>query len=180
MSIRQPEIRPYSKAIFNMALEQGQLESWRDILGILAEAVIECEKNKLLNNPKITSSKKISFFTDIVQSMPEAIGNLVRLLTERKKLALLPEIVKDYHKLYFAHHKVLEVIMTSAYELDAMQKEQLLQALQKRYQREILLKCRLDQTLIGGAVLHIGDRVINGSIIGMLQRLKQNLLVAKN
>ncbi|HBC72037.1 MAG TPA: F0F1 ATP synthase subunit delta, partial [Coxiellaceae bacterium] len=61
-------------------------------------------------------------------------------------------------------------------ELTPTQKEQFLVALQKRYNCEILLQCHIDSALIGGAVVYISDKVIDGSIKGMLQKLKLNLL----
>lgn len=177
MSIFQTKARPYAKAIFNLALEQDQLSMWQDTLKMLAVIASECEKNKLLDSPQVSAAEKISFFADVIKQAPEAISNLVRLLVERKKLNLLPDIAASYRQLFFAHNNILEATIISAYELAAEQKERLLGALRKRYQKEILLECHVDATLIGGAVMQVEDRVIDGSVRGMLQRLKQNLLL---
>jgi F-type H+-transporting ATPase subunit delta len=177
MTIQHIKAKPYAKAIFNLALEQDQLLLWQEKLEELAKVAIECEKNKLLNNPRITALGKISFFADIIKGKPEAISNLIKLLIERKKLILLPDIAADYRQLFFAHNNILEVTVISAYKLVAEQKKQLLSALKKRYRQEIVLKHYIDIALIGGAVLRVGDKVIDGSVRGMLQRLKQNLLL---
>ncbi len=179
MSICQPTIRPYTKAIFSLALAQEQLMPWHAILETLAKVVVECNKNKLLTNPRITNAEKISVFITVVNEMPAVISNLVKLLIERKKIFLLPDIAKDYRKLLLIHNDVLEVTITSSHDLTLGQKAQLLSALKKRYQREISLTYLLDPALIGGARLQIEDRVIDGSIMGMLQRLKKSLILPK-
>lgn len=178
MSILLTQARPYAKAIFSLALEHDQLSQWQDTLKMLAVITIECKINHLLDSPKITATEKIDFFADVIKQAPDIIGNLVKLLVERKKLFLLPDIAESYRKLLLAYNKILEVKIISAYELSLNQKEQLIKGVKERYQSDILLQCHTDATLIGGAVLYIEDRVIDGSIIGMLQRLKKRIYLA--
>jgi F-type H+-transporting ATPase subunit delta len=177
MTIHLTRARPYAKAVFSLALECDQLSLWQETLDMLAAIAKECGENKLLDNPKIKASEKIDFFADIIGQVPVVISNLVKLLVGRKKLFLLPAIAASYQQLLFAHNNILEAKIISAGELDVEQKEQLLKALKQRYQREILLACHVDPALIGGAVIYVADKVIDGSIRGMLQRLKQNLLL---
>ncbi len=177
MSICLTRARPYAKAIFNLALEEDRLRLWQDTLIGLADIVNECDKKQALDDPKITILEKIKLFTEVIKQAPEGMVNLVRLLIERKNLFLLPAIATSYRQLFLAHNNMLEVKVTSRYELDANQKERLLVALARRYKKEILLQCHLDATLIGGAVVCVEDKVIDGSIKGMLQRLKQDLLL---
>jgi len=167
--------RPYAKAIFDLALRKQQLLQWQHLLKMLTVVALECKKRKLLSNPQIKSEQKIDFFSDAINKFPEAT-NLVTLLATRKNLALLPDIASVYQKLLLAHNKTLEIKIVSACELTPTQKEQFLVALQKRYNCEILLQCHIDSALIGGAVVYISDKVIDGSIKGMLQKLKLNLL----
>jgi len=177
MAILLTKARPYAKAIFSLALERDQLSLWQDTLKNLTQVVVECGKNKLLDNPKITVAEKIGFFADVINQIPEATTSLVKLLVERKKLTLLPNILASYQQLYLAYNKTLVVKIISAYELNTTQKEQLSCALKERYQKEISLQCHVDDTLIGGAVMYVADKVVDHSIRGMLQRLKQNLLL---
>src|SRR3990172_11957301 len=167
--------KPYAKAIFNLALRNQQLLEWQHLLKMLTIVALECKKRKLLINPQINSEQKIDFFSDVINKSPEAT-NLVALLAMRKKLALLPDISSVYQALLLAHNKILEVKIISAYELTITQKEQFLTALQQRYKCEISLQCLIDTKLIGGAVVYIADKVIDGSIKGLLQNLKHNLL----
>lgn len=158
--------RPYAKAIFAIALCGGQFSKWQDTLEKLAAIVAECKKRLLSNNP--------IFFHGMLENFPEAI-NLVNMLTERKKLGILPDIAIEFRKLVLEHKKILEAKITTTCELSAAQKEKIINALQKRYQRQILLQCQIDDKLIGGGVIYIAGQVIDGSIKGMLHRLKQSL-----
>ena len=158
--------KPYTKAIFALALRDQQLLEWKNTLAVLAAAVIECKK--------IGCKQELDFFCDISKSFPMAI-NLLRLLAERKKLETLPDIALEFQQLLFEHEKTLEAKVITTCELSIKQKEKLTKALQQRYQQQILLRCQIDNKLIGGAVVYIAGQIIDGSIKGMLQRLKQSL-----
>ncbi|MDR1057093.1 MAG: F0F1 ATP synthase subunit delta [Coxiellaceae bacterium] len=166
----------YAKAIFNLALFQQKLALWQEVLTTLAQVVLVCKKSNILANPVIQEAQKLSLFVEVTSQLPEST-NLVKLLARRKKLTILPEIAKKYQQLFFTYTNVLEIKVVSAEELTTSQKEQLLNALQQRYQCEILLQCCVDDKLIGGAIIYVKDEVIDDSICGILRRLKQNLLL---
>lgn len=172
-----PTVRPYAKAIFDLALHDQQLEIWQDRLQVLAVIATEYQQQGLLSDPKITYNQKVDFFTDVVGESIEAT-NLIKLLTARKKLSLLSEIAVSYQQLFFAHEKILEVKVVSASALAIGQKEQLLNNLQRRYQQyKFLLQYDIDEQLIGGAIIYMAGRVIDYSIKGLLERLKYHLMI---
>lgn len=174
MTTKTAIAKPYAKAIFSLALAGNQLISWQDTLERLAQAVIEGEKYHLFDNPKITLATKLEIFAAIT-GQNEAL-NLLKLLLEHKRLAWLPAITAGYKQMVLAHNNQLEVQVIAAYELTEEQKQSLLATLKKCYHQEVMLQCYIDTTLIGGAVLYIADKVIDGSIKGVLQRLRLNLL----
>ncbi|MBU0744964.1 MAG: F0F1 ATP synthase subunit delta [Gammaproteobacteria bacterium] len=178
MTISIARAKPYAKAIFNLALKDDELLVWQQTLNILAHISLMCKESHILDNPEISIGEKIDLFSEAVRQSPKAI-NLVRLLAERKELYLLSDVADSYQKLFFAHNKMLEVKVFSARQLTVGQKESLLSALKERYQKEILLQCDIDDELIGGAVMYIEDKVIDSSIRGILQLLKQKLLLRK-
>lgn len=174
MRVISSSSKHYAKAIFDLALRDGQLVVWQQALAILALIAVECEKKGILSNQKIEAAKKIGLFLEVTTEYPAVIG-LVQLLAERKKLIILSDIVVAYRQLLFAHNKTLEVKVVSACELNAEQKERLFAALKQRYNSEILLQYGVDSELIGGGVIYILDRVIDHSFKGILRNLKQNL-----
>ncbi|CAL7963368.1 ATP synthase subunit delta [Gammaproteobacteria bacterium] len=174
MTIDLTAARPYAKAIFALALRDRQFYEWQNALNTLATVTTECKKRFLLNNPRVGRKQELEFFSGTSEDFPVAY-NLVRVLAERKNIGILPDIAASYKQLLFEHEKILEAKVVTACELSTVQKEQLVKALQERTQHQILLQCQIDTTLIGGAVVYVDGQVIDGSIKGMLQRLKQSL-----
>jgi len=166
--------RPYAKAIFALASRDQQFYEWQNALKTLATAATECKKRFLLNNPRVGRKQELDFFNGASENFPVAY-NLVRVLAERKNIEILPAIAASYQQLLFEHEKILEAKVVTVCELSAIQKEQLVKALQERTQCQILLQCQIDAKLIGGAVIYVDGQVIDRSIKGMLQRLKQSL-----
>jgi F-type H+-transporting ATPase subunit delta len=175
MIVNSTAVQPYTKAIFAIALLDKKLEEWQTTLNLLALTAVECKKRFLINNPKVGRKQEIEFFCDASANLP-ATYNLVRILAERKKLEILPSIAAGYQQLLFEHKRILEARVVTTRELTSIQKEKLTKALQQRFQQQISLQCQIDDKLIGGAIINIAGQVIDGSIKGMLCRLKQSLL----
>ena len=175
MTVTLTKAKPYAKAIFDLALKQNKLTEYFRTLKHLSEFVNALEKKQHLDGPQINAKQKMDLFSDLTNKSKE-FENLIALLIKRKNLHLLPNIAKSFQQIFFEHKKVLETKIVSAKKLDGEQKKQLIDALKKRYQSKILLHCQIDETLVGGALIHIGDKVIDASIKGALLRLKQNLL----
>jgi F-type H+-transporting ATPase subunit delta len=87
----------------------------------------------------------------------------------------MPDILDTFNAYYAALEKICKVRVVTAVEAQEDFRQKLTQALTKRLQREVTLNCEVDPTILGGAVIHIGDRVIDGSIRGKLSRMLQNL-----
>lgn len=167
--------RPYAKTVFSLALRNQQFSKWQSTLDSLAIATVECQKRNLLNNPNVEHRQILDVFFCILGDFPEAI-NLVRILATHKKLNILPSIALAYKQLCLEHEQILEAIVISSQELNTNQKERLITALQKRYKYNILLQCKIDPKLLGGAIIYVAGQVIDGSIKSMLQRLQEQLM----
>jgi F-type H+-transporting ATPase subunit delta len=101
--------------------------------------------------------------------------NLVRLLAENGRLAVLPQIAELFEARKAEHQGVLDVLVTTAYPLDRAQQESLETALKQKLGREIRMTSRQDPELIGGIHVRAGDMVIDGSIAGQLGKLANEL-----
>ena len=99
--------------------------------------------------------------------------NFVQTLSEVGRLPLFPQIAEQFETLKAEQEKTVEVEITSAYELTSEQQTNLAQALQKRLNREIKIQTQVDQSLIGGVLIHAGDTVIDGSVRGKLAKLAE-------
>jgi len=101
--------------------------------------------------------------------------NFVRVLAENHRLLLLPEILAHFEVMRAEVENTVDVEVISAVKLDAGQAEKLAAALNTRLKRRVNMHNTVDASLLGGAVIHAGDLVIDGSLKGRLERLRTEL-----
>jgi F-type H+-transporting ATPase subunit delta len=168
--------RPYALAAFEYARDHKQLPAWKGFLEAAAAYTQQSEISRLLMNPEVQSADIFSLFSDLLAVHLDAERkNFLSLLTENQRFNALPEISQHYNAFYAAYEKICKVRVVTATETDEPFRQKLAQSLTKRIQRDVTLQCEVDASLIGGAVIHIGDRVIDGSIRGKLSRLLESL-----
>ncbi|CDZ76184.1 F-type ATPase subunit delta [Legionella massiliensis] len=171
--------RPYAKAIFEYALASQKLSQWSEILHELAVAVLDDKATHFIANPAATVEQQIellmSLFTKIDANEKAAVENLVALLAHNKRLMLLPDIKVLFDALRAEQEKTLQVKVISFSELSSAQQAQLASSLSQRLQRQVTLSLSIDKSLIGGAVIHAGDLIIDGSVRGKLNKLRTDL-----
>jgi F-type H+-transporting ATPase subunit delta len=168
--------RPYAQAAFDVARQAGKLKNWSEWLAAAAALVSEAEVRGLIGNPRVPKAQVQGFMLDALGGALDQHGkNFIRLLAENQRLALLPEIAALFEASRAEAEGRLRVQVTSAAALSDEQRGLLAAALKKRFQREVELYCDTDKSLIGGAIIRAGDRVIDGSARGKLQRLAQAL-----
>ncbi|WP_133130180.1 F0F1 ATP synthase subunit delta [Legionella yabuuchiae] len=172
--------RPYAKAMFEHALESRALAVWSGILQTLARAVLDHAARDFISNPASTIEQQTKLLMAVVQDAPfkeqqKAILNLIALLAENKRLLLLPDIYAQYEALRAEQEKTLVVKVRSFAKLTEAQQQQLIKSLSQRLQRQITLDVTIDESLLGGAVIHAGDLVIDGSVRGKLNKLRTSL-----
>jgi len=172
--------RPYAKAIFAIACNTKQLHEWDHALEILALIASETQKYYILKNPKISKAHKMELFMQAAHDIATKIDfpaaeNLLRLLIAQKKMLILPQIHCIYKEIMNVYQNIMPARIVSSHELSKEQTARIKQALEKRFQATITLQCSIDRKLIGGAVIYIGDQVLDGSILGKLHRLKEEI-----
>jgi len=169
--------RPYALAAFEYARDHKQLSDWKAFLVSAAEIVQQPEVRKLIANPEISSNKWFDFFSGILASVVDAERkNFLHLLAQNKRLAVLPEISALFDDLYAQLEKISMVRVITAVDISEGYRQKLAQAFSKRIHHDVTLQCEVDPSIIGGAVFHLGDKVIDGSVLGKLNRLLESSL----
>ncbi len=164
--------RPYAIAAFETAREQQQLPAWKNFLAAAAYTVQQPAILNLLGDPAISPSKLSGLFMDVLAStLDNERKNFLLLLTQNKRLNALPAIVELFNAYYAALEKVSTVRMVTAVDVQEDFKQKLTGVLSKRTASDVTLTCEVDPAILGGAIIHIGDEVIDGSIRGKLTRL---------
>jgi len=164
MSEANTTARPYAQAAFEEALKLSDLNSWSEVLQLLAEAVIYPDIRAVISSPRVAKAQMASLLGDIVggKIKPQQV-NFIRVLAENQRLLVLPEIASIFEVLKAEAEKSVNVEVDSAFELSAEQKDKIVSSLKKRLGREIKLTCKINKELLGGVVIRAGDKVIDGS-----------------
>jgi F-type H+-transporting ATPase subunit delta len=177
MAERATVARPYAKAAFACAQEQGTLDRWSGWLGTARTIVESGEYASLASSPGVGSAQLSELISGICGDSIDANGRaLLGLLTENGRLDYLPEVAAHFEELKAAAQNVADVEVISAVALDAAQQQRLAGALRARLHREVRLSCSVDPKLIGGAVVRSGDMLIDGSLAGKLERMQTDLI----
>jgi F-type H+-transporting ATPase subunit delta len=169
--------RPYARAAFEIAQgEEDGLQRWSDMLHFIVTVVDDQTVQAVLASPDHDSGYKAGVLLKIcADQLSQSGSNFIKLLAENHRLSVLPDIAEVYEQLRAEVEKTVEAEVTSAFDLSEEQRQQLSAALSKRLQREVVLNCSVDTTLLGGAIIRAGDLVIDGSAQGRLTKLGASL-----
>lgn len=176
MAERATIARPYARAAFQAAGEARAFARWSEGLKAATQIVVDPRVADLVKNPAVRGADVANFIIDVAGDKLDAqMQNFVRVLTENQRLLLLPEILAHYERMRAEVENTVDVEVISAVKLDAAQCEKLAAALNTRLKRRVNMRNSVDPSLLGGAVIHAGDLVIDGSLKGRLQRLRTEL-----
>jgi F-type H+-transporting ATPase subunit delta len=164
--------RPYAEAVFRLAQGENDLAGWLSRVVTLAAIVSDPQLARLIADPAVSADRVASLIIEVAGvDLGERGGNLVKVLAENNRLALLPEISAQFETLKANAEATLEATITSAQELTQAQIDDLVAGLKTKFNRAVNVQVAIDPELIGGAVIAIGDQVIDGSVKGRLQRM---------
>lgn len=181
--------RPYAEAVFRMAQGENDLAGWSSRIALLAMIVSDAQVVRLNADPAMAADSVASLVIDVAgaydsarasvrsgsesfrASLGERGANFVKVLAENDRLSVLPEISAQFETLKANAEGTIEATISSAQELTQTQIDDLVAGLKARFNRAVTVQVAVDPELIGGAVIAIGDKVIDGSVKGRLQRM---------
>lgn len=167
--------RPYADAIFRLADQSGALPAWSNTLAAMNRAAENPDMDALFDNPRITRPQLISLFIAACGELSEEGRNLVQLLVENGRLALVPQIRELFEEAKREREGTVEAQIFSAFPMADAQKSALVTALEAKLKRRIQATVALDTDLIGGVKIVVGDKVIDGSVRARLAAMSSAL-----
>jgi len=170
--------RPYAEASFAAARESSQVDAWSEALDLLAAIAGNEALADQISNPNVPRERVRDMILAISgDDLPVQAQNLVKLLAENDRLAVLPEIARLFEVLRTEQRGIRQVHIRSAFEMDKAQQQELAAALKARLGAEVEMTVETDPTLIGGVEIRADDLVIDGSVRGRLQKLATELQI---
>ena len=166
--------RPYAAAAFAYAVEHGEVPAWSATLQTLATAVSDPALAGFIGHPKVSNAQLLGLISDLYGSQLAAAGrNFIATLIESERLELAPEIATLYERSRAKAEGQVKVEVISAFALSDAERTKLNAAMRGRLGKDCKLEASVDPALIGGAVIKVGDSVIDLSLRGRLTALAQ-------
>ena len=163
--------RPYAKALFSLAQEKNQIESWLGELKELAAVVQDEKVIAFIEQPETGASEKAETLKGLVGIKNVELANFITVLAEQKRLLVLPEIYAQYQDLTLIHNNTKSAVIYSAYELSSQQLADVTDILTKRFNSKLDVVAKVAPELIGGIKVEVGDQVLDLSVQGNLNAL---------
>jgi F-type H+-transporting ATPase subunit delta len=177
MARRASAARRYAEAAFEVATRDDTVAAWRSELD-LAGAIVEEERvGRALANPSIAlETRTATAESTFGPHVGRPVLNLIGLLLRRGRIEELPRLAAEFRRLDDERAGVSHATVTSASELTPDEIRTLTQRLEQRTGGRIELDVQVDPSLLGGLVVRVGDRLIDGSVRSRLERLRNQLV----
>lgn len=169
----------YAQVIFETAREDGKFEEWKSGLEKIAALLNVTEATKFLENPKVSLEKKEDFLKEYFKGNIPEVLNLAYLLVVKDKLKIVPLIEEEYLKLLDEHLGIRRLEVTTAMPLDESEKSEMAKKFEKLTGCKIFINFDVNPNIVGGVVIRIKDKLIDGSIKNRLESLKKELVCVR-
>ena len=164
----------YASAIYDIAESSNKIGEIREALNILAENYNEDEEFKVfLLDPSIKYDEKVKYLHKSFDFISEDAFKIINYLVKKGRVSLAEKIKDSYLKIYYEKNNKILVNATFTKELSDNQREALMKKLEEKYKKKIVLNLSVDEELIGGGIIKIGNKVIDGSIKSQIENIKK-------
>jgi len=167
--------RPYAKAAFDFAVEQGAIQDWHEMLTFAAEVATNEEIRSFLKSATGREEQTRVFIGICGEQLNENGQNLLKVMATNDRLSALPDVAHLFSEFRAEYEKEISVDVTSAVALTDDQQAKLSAALEKRLERKVKLNCSVDPSVYGGLLIHAGELVIDSTLRSKLDRLAHTL-----
>ncbi|HEV7678773.1 MAG TPA: F0F1 ATP synthase subunit delta [Candidatus Dormibacteraeota bacterium] len=167
--------RRYADAYFALAKQAKDIPAWRTALETVAAILGDPKVLRTLGDPRFTQRDRAQLVVDLLKDVPAPARNLARLLAERGRVAVLPLVLQRYEQLADREAGVLRAEVLTALPVSASLEKTISRQLAEKLGGEVQTTVRQDPSILGGLVIRIGDRVIDGSVRTRLQALQAAL-----
>jgi F-type H+-transporting ATPase subunit delta len=169
----------YADALFEVGKEKGKLDALRDQLGQFAEAL---DGNRDLQvfffSPYFSSAEKIDGAKRAIVGADPEFVNFLSLLIEKGRMPEIFRIRRQFEELWKHENRRIDVTVTSAVELDPAVVGKIGEEIQRQTGQEVDLASRVDEDILGGVVLQVGNMVLDASIRSRLEKLRKSVATA--
>lgn len=165
----------YAKSLLELSVEQNNSEKVAENMRAIVSASESREFQLFINSPIISAEKKISIFDTMFSNFEELSKKFIHLITKNGRENILAVIAESYLKILKEHQGISEVTITSATPLDEATKNLILSKIQSLTTDKVEVVEKVDEKLLGGFTILVGDQMVDASIVNQLNTIKQRL-----
>jgi F-type H+-transporting ATPase subunit delta len=171
--------RVYADALFGVATDHDKLEAIHEQLGEFTDALAQNRDLQVFFfSPYFSSQEKRNGISRVISGAEPELVNFLELLAEKHRMPVLFRIRQRFDELWAEANRRLEVTLTSAVELDPEIVERIGAEIERRTERSIDLRTEVDDSVLGGIVLQVGNMVLDASVRSKLERLRREVAQA--
>jgi F-type H+-transporting ATPase subunit delta len=175
----QDAAHAYANALFEVGKEKGKLDSLREQLAQFTAAL---DGNRDLQvfffSPYFSSAEKIDGAKRAIEGADPEFLNFLELLIEKGRMPEIFRIRREFEELWKHENRRIDVTVTSAVELDPAVVGKIGEEIQRQTGQEVDLASRVDEDILGGVVLQVGNMVLDASIRSRLEKLRKSVATA--
>jgi len=177
MARRDSAPRRYAEAAFEVAERDGTVDAWRSELEVAASLAGDERALEVLANPAIPGERRAEALGEMLgERVSKPVQNLVQLMLRRGRIDELPRVAAEFRRLDDARQGVIHATATAAGELTKDEVRAITARLEQQTGGHVSLDVEVDPSLLGGLIVRVGDRLIDGSVRGRLERLRNQLI----
>jgi ATP synthase F1 delta subunit len=175
----QDPARVYAEALFDVAKAKGKLDPVGEELGQFADALdAGHELQVFFFSPHFSSAEKVEGLGRALDGAEPELVNFLELLIEKGRMAELFRIRREFDVIWKRERRQIDVTVTSAAELDPAVVEKIGEEIERQTGQEVDLASRVDEEILGGIVLQVGNMVLDASIRSRLEKLRKSVAQA--
>ena len=173
MALARSTARRYAEAAFQIAERDDSMETWMAALMTAREKLAHEDAVRFLSNPAVAADSRLIVLDRILgDGVTGPPRNLLALLLRRGRFDQLPTVVREFERMLDLRDGTVNATVTSAVELDGASREALQERLVAMTGSRVEMSTLVDPALLGGIQVRVGDRLIDGSVRGRLERLR--------
>ncbi|CAM2754686.1 F0F1 ATP synthase subunit delta [Hathewaya histolytica] len=168
----------YALALYEVGEKNGRVEEYLEDLREIVK-MVKSDENfvKVIKHPQISTAKKREIFTLAFKNkIDDEVLSFLIILINKGRILYLEEKLKEMEKIYLERHNQLLAEVITAVPLIEVERRMLTRKLESKYDKTIILDEKVDETIIGGVYVRVGDDVIDGTIKSKLKDIEKLIL----
>jgi ATP synthase F1 delta subunit len=175
----QDAAHAYADALFEVGKEKGKLDALRDQLAQFTDALNATRDLQVFFfSPYFSSAEKSAGAKRAIEGAEPEFINFLELLIEKGRMPEIFRVRREFEELWKHENRRIDVTVTSAVELDPAVVSKIGEEIQRQTGQEVDLASRVDEDILGGVVLQVGNMVLDASIRSRLEKLRKSVATA--